>query len=193
MALSTEKIGIAIIGCGHWGPNHIRNFSNHRQARVFYCVDMDAKRLEAMADMFPGIEATNDLAKVLADLRVTAVVIATPTSSHFQIANRALSAGKHVLCEKPLAANSYEAEKLVSLARSTGNVLMVGHVFLFNAGIVKFRQLIDAGELGRHSATHRDDIRDHQIGLQITQHRQVQHRHSRGPVVQFGTRIGVIV
>jgi predicted dehydrogenase len=77
------------------------------------------------------------------------VVIATPTVTHFDLTKRALAAGKHVLCEKPLATASDEAGELRELARDTSRVLMVGHVFLFNAGIVKLRDLVASGDLGR--------------------------------------------
>jgi predicted dehydrogenase len=144
-----EKLGVAVIGCGQWGPNHIRNFVGHKQTQVLYCVDLDPKRLERARDLFPSVEATNDLQRALNDERVKAVVIATPTATHFDLAKKALLAGKHVLCEKPLAASAADAGELVALAKQTGSVLMVGHVFLFNAGIVKLRDLIVSGELGR--------------------------------------------
>ena len=148
-ATTDEKVKVAIIGCGHWGPNHIRNFSSHKQAKALYCVDLDPKRLEAARDLFPWVEATNDLERVLKDEHVQAVVIATPTATHFELTKKALLAGKHVLCEKPLAASTAEAKELLALAKQTGLVLMVGHVFLFNAGIVKLRELISSDELGR--------------------------------------------
>jgi len=144
-----EKLGIAVIGCGHWGPNHIRNFAAHKQAQVLYCVDLDPKRLELARELFPSVEATSDLQRVLNDERVKAVVIATPTATHFDLTKKALLAGKHVLCEKPLAASAAEAEELVAMAKQASPVLMVGHVFLFNAGVVKLRDLIVSGELGR--------------------------------------------
>lgn len=142
-------MGVAVIGCGHWGPNHIRNFSSHKQAKVLYCVDSNPRRLESIRDLFPMVEVTGDLQRVLDDQQVKAVVIATPTATHFDLTKKALLAGKHVLCEKPLAASTAEAIELVALAKQTGMVLMVGHVFLFNAGIVKLRELISSDELGR--------------------------------------------
>ena len=144
-----EKLGVAVVGCGHWGPNHIRNFSSHKQAKVLYCVDSNPKRLESTRDLFPMVEATDDLQRVFDDQQVKAVVIATPTATHFDLTKKALLAGKHVLCEKPLAASVAEATELLALATRTGLVLMVGHVFLFNAGIVKLRELISSDELGR--------------------------------------------
>jgi len=146
---SDDKLQVAVIGCGRWGPNHIRNFANHPQAQVVSCADLDASQLRMVHDLFPSVETTTDVEQVLADRRVQAVVIATPTITHFELAKRALLAGKHVLCEKPLASRSDEATELVALAGQTGRVLMVGHIFLFNAGIVKLRDLVASGELGR--------------------------------------------
>ena len=151
--MSTEannhKLGIAVIGCGHWGPNHVRTLSSHRHARVLYCVDLDKARLQAVADLYPSVEVTSNMARVLADPLVEAVVIATPTATHFDLTTRALAAGKHVLCEKPLARTAAEAAELARLARESGKLLMVGHVFLFNPGILKLKELIAAGDLGR--------------------------------------------
>ena len=149
MSSNASKIGVAIIGCGHWGPNHIRNFASHPHACVRYCVDLDAQRLRSVSSQFPQVQVTGDLRQALADPSVHAVVIATPTATHFTLASQALEAGKHVLCEKPLVARTSEAERLRHLATNAGKLLMVGHVFLFNAGIVKMRELIHSNEVGR--------------------------------------------
>jgi predicted dehydrogenase len=143
------NIGIAVIGCGHWGPNHIRNFSTHKQSTVRYCVDLDAKRLKTVGEQFPSVKMTSDLSQALKDEHVNAVVIATPTATHFKLAKLALEAGKHVLCEKPLAGNSQDAAELGRIAKQAGKLLMVGHVFLFNAGILKLKQLLTAGDVGQ--------------------------------------------
>ena len=146
---SNDKLRVAVIGCGRWGPNHIRNFAGHEHAQVVCCADLDPLRLELMRDLFPSVETTTDVQQVLTDPRVQAVVIATPTVTHFELTRRAMVAGKHVLCEKPLATAAAEAGELLGVARDTGRVLMVGHVFLFNAGILKLRDLVASGELGR--------------------------------------------
>ena len=148
MSLSAEQIGIAVIGCGHWGPNHIRNFSSHPRASVRYCVDIDPKRLQNVNDQFPQVQATGDFQQVLADPAVHAVIIATPTGTHYTLAKKALNAGKHVLCEKPLTTISAAATELAILAKEKNRILMVGHVFLFNPGIRKLGELIAAGEVG---------------------------------------------
>ncbi len=149
MKQTNEPLGIAVVGCGHWGPNHVRNFATHQQARVLYCVDTNSQRLEALRDWYPSVSVSGSVDKILADPAVGAVVISTPTATHYELTKRALLAGKHVLCEKPLATNATEARELVEISTRTGKILLVGHVFLFNAGIVRLRELLASGEVGR--------------------------------------------
>ncbi len=141
-------IGITVIGCGHWGPNHIRNFSMLKNCRVVAAVDLQEERLTYITDLYPNIRVEQDYRLFLDDPDVHAFVVATPTNSHYEIVREALLAGKHVLCEKPLCETSSEAQELLRLADSNKLVLMVGHVFLFNAGILKIKELINAGDLG---------------------------------------------
>jgi len=142
-------IRIAVVGAGQWGPNLIRNFHNRRTSEVVWVVDRDAGRLDQVRERFPDIQLATDPETVMADGRTDAIVIATPTSTHYALAKRALAGGKHVLVEKPITADSTEAEELCSLASGAGRVLMVGHVFVYNPGVQRVRQLLAAGELGR--------------------------------------------
>jgi predicted dehydrogenase len=98
--------------------------------------------------MYPGLRCERDYRPIVNDPNIDAVVVATPVSTHYEIVRESILAGKHVLCEKPLCKNSQQGEELVELARARGRLLMVGHVFLFNAGIAKLKELVDAGELG---------------------------------------------
>ena len=139
---------IGVIGCGHWGPNHIRVFSSLKDCIVVAFADTSEKRLAAVGEIFPHVRRFKDHRALLADAGVDAVVVVTPTRTHFAIVSDALSAGKHVLCEKPLCTGPQEGEQLVALAKSKGLMLMVGHVFLFNPGILKVKELVDAGEVG---------------------------------------------
>jgi len=149
-----DDITIAVVGCGHWGPNHIRAFMSLPGSRVRWAIDPSAARRDHMKRVYAGVETSPDFAEAFADPSVSAVVVATPAASHFEIAKAALHAGKHVLCEKPLCLTASECETLVELARKRGVVLMVGHVFLFNGGILKLRDLVASGELGQvHYAT----------------------------------------
>src|SRR5665213_545198 len=96
-------ISIGVIGCGHWGPNHIRIFSQLADSRVLMCADLDEKRLVSIKTLFPEILTTKDYREILNSPTIDAVVVAVPTNYHFKITQEALKAGKHVLCEKPLA------------------------------------------------------------------------------------------
>lgn len=140
--------GIAVIGCGAWGPNHIRVFGSLPGSRVVAAADADAERLERVRTLFPGLRTERRVETVLAEPEVDAVVVATPTATHYPLIRAALDAGKHVLAEKPLTRTSAEGEEVVALARTSGLTLMVGHVFLFNAGIVKLREALERGEVG---------------------------------------------
>jgi predicted dehydrogenase len=139
---------LAVIGCGHWGPNHIRVFSQLRDCRVVACADLDAKRLDAISDQYPHVAGFRDYRQMLKEAKVDAVVVAAPTRAHYPIVKDALMAGKHVLCEKPLCVETKEADELVALSRKKGVILMVGHVFLFNAGIVKLKELMSFRDAG---------------------------------------------
>ncbi len=151
---ATADLALGVVGCGHWGPNHIRAFRSLAGARVTHAVDAAPSRREHMQRVHAGLHTSPDLAPLLGDDSVGAVVVATPASSHYEIVRAALEAGKHVLCEKPLCVGSAECRELGELAARRGLVLMVGHVFLFNSGIEKLRELVAAGELGAlHYAT----------------------------------------
>ncbi len=126
---------IAVIGLGRWGPNHVRVFHAMKNTTVVAGADPAAATRERMAVAFPDVDCVADYHQVLARSDVDAVVVATPTGTHHAVVAEALKAGKHVLCEKPLASSSAEAWQLEKLSRELGLTLMVGHVFLFNPGI----------------------------------------------------------
>ena len=133
-------INIGVIGCGQWGPNHVRVFSQLRDSRVVACADLDPKRLESIRENYPHVKLFNDYCELLKTPSLDAVVVAAPTGAHYAVVKAALAANKHVLCEKPLCLHWQEAEELVALAKSRQRVLMTGHVFLFNAGIVRLKE-----------------------------------------------------
>lgn len=141
-------VNIAVIGAGYWGPNLVRNFNEIPDARVSYVCDLDPAKLAPLQIRYPTLKTTRDYNETLADPTVDAVAIATPVSTHHRLALDALRAGKHVLVEKPLAANSKQAREIVQEAQRCNRVLMVGHTFLYNPAVVKVKELIDAGELG---------------------------------------------
>jgi predicted dehydrogenase len=142
-------IKIGVIGCGHWGPNHVRVFSQLRDSRATAIADLDSNRLEAIRQQYGHVQPFKDYREMLKAADVDAVVVAAPTKLHYVMVKDALNAGKHVLCEKPLCLNVAEGEELVALAGKKNLILMVGHVFLFNPGIVKLHELIKYKEAGR--------------------------------------------
>ena len=149
MAPAPVPVRFALIGCGYWGPNHLRNFGALAGCKVSAVVDRDADRLSRIADMYPHIQTEKDAAAVLNDPMIDAVIVATPTSTHHAVVSQALKAGKHVLCEKPLCETKAQATELLALARERKRVLMVGHVFLFNGGLESVKKLVDSDELGK--------------------------------------------
>ena len=142
-------IRTAVLGAGHWGPNLIRHFDNHQTSTVRWVVDLDPARLEQVRLRFPQAQVSSDATAALNDPEVDAVVVATPTSTHYDLARTALEQGKHVLVEKPLTNDVEQGAELARLADERGLVLMVGHVFVFNAGIEWIKQYLAGGELGR--------------------------------------------
>lgn len=136
-----EAKGIAIIGAGYWGPNHIRVMKSLLPEGIVMVVDQNEDQLARIRQQFPGTRTANAASEAFADPTIRGVLICTPTTTHFKLAKEALVAGKHVLCEKPLTVTAAEAEELRTLAERVGRVLMVGHVFLFNGGIRKLKEL----------------------------------------------------
>jgi len=141
-------VKVGIIGCGQWGPNHIRIFSHLPHSQAFMCADLDPQRLKAIKETFLNIHVTSDYRDILKNPDVDAVCISTPTQLHYSFTKEALEAGKHVLCEKPLALHPSECAELHELAKKKKKILMVGHIFLFNAGIIWLKACIQSGELG---------------------------------------------
>jgi predicted dehydrogenase len=145
-----KTLGVAVLGIGHWGPNLVRNLAWHPRVRVRCVCDTDVEAFARVANFIPpGCVKTTAVAAALKAPGVDAVVVATPAATHYRLAKAAIEAGKHVLCEKPLATRPAEALSLCRLAARHGVKLMVGHTFLFNSAVHKIKELIDAGEVGR--------------------------------------------
>jgi len=142
-------VRVGVVGCGHWGPNHIRVFSQLPGSVVTCAADPDAKRRAVVAGQFPGLAVVDDYTALVSRPDVDVVVVCVPTRKHEEVTRAALEAGKHVLCEKPLTVGAAEAVALTDLAASRGLTLMTGHVFLFNPGILKLRELMVSGQAGR--------------------------------------------
>ena len=144
-----SEIRVAVVGAGHWGPNLIRNFDSPPASRVLTVVDTDLARLEQLKTRFPHVNVTDKVDAVWSDPTVQAVVIATPTKTHYPLVKAALAAGKHVLVEKPITTTAETARELTAMAEKSGLTLLVGHVFLFNQAVKRVRQYIESGDLGR--------------------------------------------
>jgi predicted dehydrogenase len=140
-------IEMAVVGAGRWGPNLIRNF-HQGPSHVRWVVDTDDGRLGQVRERFPDVQTSHDFAQALADPAVSAVVIASPTKTHHAFCKAALEAGKHVLVEKPITADSGQGDELIGLARKSGKILMVGHVFLFNPAVQRVRKYLEDNLLG---------------------------------------------
>ena len=141
-------ITVAQAGIGYWGPNILRNLAANPRCRVKTAVDFSEDRRRFVEKLYPGIATTADPEAIIADPEIDAVVIATPASTHFDMAMRCLAAGKHVLVEKPFATKVEEVERIGAKAREVGRVAMAAHTFIFNDAVRHLKQLIDSGEHG---------------------------------------------
>ncbi len=140
---------MAVIGCGYWGPNLVRNFSALPDCKVKTVCDADPSRLSHMKHLYPHVSTCNDPASVINDPSIDAVAIATPVRTHYNLAEKVLQAGKHALIEKPMAASVQECNGLVSLADKLKLTLMVGHTFLYSPQVHAIKDIVDSGELGK--------------------------------------------
>ncbi len=143
-----SMIKIGVIGYGYWGPNLVRNFMEAPGSTVAAVADLRSERLIPLRSRYPSLKTVRDAQELLADPDINAIVIATPVSSHYELAIAALRANKHVLVEKPLAANSEQGLELIAEAARRGLVLMVDHTFVYTGAVRKIRELIASGALG---------------------------------------------
>jgi predicted dehydrogenase len=141
-------IKVGVIGYGYWGPNLVRNFMEAPGSTVVTVCDLQSERLRLLKVRYPTVTTATDCCDLLADPSIDAIVVATPVSSHFELGMAALKAGKHVLIEKPLAANSEQAMQLIDEAAKRKRVLMVDHTFVYTSAVRKIRELITSNALG---------------------------------------------
>jgi len=145
---SAKPMGVAVIGCGYWGMNYVRIFNELTESRVVAVCEQSPDRLKEVARRFPNVYLTTQVEDVISQPDVQGVVVCTEATSHFNVTRRLLLAGKHVLVEKPLTTTSAHSEKLIELADSRSATLMVGHTFIFNAGVRKVKEYVQQ-ESGR--------------------------------------------
>ncbi|MBX3043964.1 MAG: Gfo/Idh/MocA family oxidoreductase [Candidatus Kapabacteria bacterium] len=158
-------LNVAVIGCGYWGNHIIRNFNNSSDWNLKYICDTDSKQLAKLSSSYQDAEAVGSPEVIFDDKNVDAVVIATPVSTHFELAKSSLISGKHTWVEKPLTSSSEEAQELLKLARENGKLLHVDHTFIYTPAVRKIKELISSGQLG--DILYFDSVR---INLGLFQH-----------------------
>jgi predicted dehydrogenase len=146
--MSERALRVAVVGLGYWGPNLARNFAAIPGCELAYLCDADAAALDRVSRGFPTARATPGLDELLVDESLDAVVLATPVSTHAELAVRVLEAGKHCFVEKPMATSGDDAERVVAAAQASGRLLMVGHLLEYHPGVRALKDLTDSGELG---------------------------------------------
>lgn len=142
------SLGVGIVGCGYWGINYVRVFSELPEAQVLVVCDTDPSRLKRVRQRFPLVRTTTVLSELLTEPDLMAVVVATPSSTHYQLVRQCLLRDKHVLVEKPLVLQVAEGLQLLDLADARDCILMVGHTFLFNPGVQAMKDQIDKEDFG---------------------------------------------
>lgn len=140
-------VNVSIVGCGYWGPKHIRVFHELPEANLTSVCDLEQRTLDQIHRLYPSVATTQDFGKVVRD-GVDAVVIATPVASHYKLAKEALLHDKHVLIEKPIALNSEQTSELIELAENRKRVLMVGHTYEYNPAVEFLTEIVKSGDLG---------------------------------------------
>lgn len=142
--MSEQKI--AVIGCGVWGRNIVRNFYNLNVLDIV--CDMDEENLKKVTEQYPGVKVTTDFKEVLNNPEITSVAVVTPSHTHYKIVKAMLEAGKNVYVEKPISTVAQEAKDLMELAQAKNLVLMVGHLLLYHPAVNRLKMLIEEGVLG---------------------------------------------
>jgi UDP-2-acetamido-3-amino-2,3-dideoxy-glucuronate N-acetyltransferase len=145
--VAAMAIKIACIGAGYWGKNLVRNFND--LGVLGWVCEVDPESRTQLAAVYPTATFTDMVDHVLADPEVAGVAIATPADTHGELVRRSLLAGKDVFVEKPLCLSVDEASKLIALAAERRRVLMVGHLLWYHPAVLKLRELVEEGELGR--------------------------------------------
>jgi predicted dehydrogenase len=163
-------VRVAVAGLGYWGPNLVRVLFELPEAELAAVCDLRPERLEVVAQRYPAVPTTTDFERLLDDPAIEAIAIATPVSTHHDLAARALRAGKHVFVEKPLAPSSADALDLIELAERQERLLMPGHTFLYSPAVNAIADLIASGELGSiyFISTSRVNLGIHQSDASVT-------------------------
>ncbi len=141
-------IKIGLIGYGYWGPNLARNFNNNSEIELSSICDFSPDRLEAAGKLYPNVKLVSNVEELFNDTQLDAIAVATPVSTHFELAKNAILSGKHVWLEKPMTEKVEQGEELIDLAQKKNKVLLVDHTFVYTGAVRKIKEIIEKGELG---------------------------------------------
>ncbi len=142
------NVSIGIVGLGYWGPNWLRNFAALEGCELRWGCDLSKDRTAKFARQYPATRFTENVDNLLKDKSLDAIVIATPTSSHFPLALKALEAGKHVLIEKPMTSTVAEAEKLLAAAKKAKKLILTDHTFAYTSAVQRIAEMVRGKKLG---------------------------------------------
>jgi len=142
-------VGIGLVGCGQWGLNYLRNFTQLSGTEVVSVWDCDQEAVKAALKVDSGISSAKSMADLLNNPSVQGVIIATPPDSHYHLAKACLEAEKHVLVEKPFTLSLNHARELGRMAEEKGLVLLVGHLMEYHPAVLKIKRYIACGLLGQ--------------------------------------------
>jgi predicted dehydrogenase len=140
-------MNLGLVGCGYWGKNYVGTIKDVDGASLKYVCDSNEKNIAGLRKKFPDIKFINDYSELL-DKGLDGIIVVTPSSTHFDIAEKFLDRGVNVMIEKPITVKSDDAEALCNSADKNKSVLMVGHIFRYHPALVKVKELVDSGELG---------------------------------------------
>jgi len=141
-------IKIGLIGYGYWGPNLARNFNSNSEIELSSICDFSPDRLEAAGKLYPNVKLVSNVEELFNDTQLDAIAVATPVSTHFELAKKAILSGKHVWLEKPMTEKVEQGEELIDLAQKKNKVLLVDHTFVYTGAVRKIKEIIEKGELG---------------------------------------------
>ena len=147
--MTKRKINVGLIGYGYWGEKILRNITEHTQSGVVTLCDNDEDRANSVKSLYQLIHVTTGSGDIFKDTNIEAVIISTPTSTHFNLAKQALLNNKHVLIEKPICTSVKEVEELIAIAEEKKLVLMVDHIFLYNNVVKQLKNYLTEDFIGK--------------------------------------------
>lgn len=141
-------VNFGVAGYGYWGPNLVRNLFEAPETQIIAVSDMNVDRLKLVKSRYPSVNLFTDFQEMLRDPKIDAIAIATPVSTHYELALQALQHGKHVIVEKPMTSTSEQAMRLIDEAERRNLVMMVDHTFVYTGAVRKIKEIADSGKLG---------------------------------------------